>query len=71
MALFSGMVFVIKAGILTGTFYIQAGALFLTSIGMALWPNYAHFLFGAVSAACFFVSYSLTPAPFKSMYMAA
>ena len=54
LALTCGMVFLIKAGILSGSFYIQAGALFATAIAMAYWPNYAHVLFGIVSAACFF-----------------
>ncbi len=55
LALFSGMVFMTKAGILSGTFYVQAACLFLTSIAMALLPQCAHFLFGVVSAACFFI----------------
>jgi serine/threonine-protein kinase len=54
LALTSGMVFLIKAGILSGSFYIQAGALFATAIAMARWPDYAHVMFGVVSAACFF-----------------
>ena len=54
LALTSGMVFLIKAGILSGSFYIQAGALFATAIAMACWPDYAHVWFGIVSAACFF-----------------
>jgi serine/threonine-protein kinase len=54
LGLSSGMVFLAKAGILSGTFYLQACALFATSWAMARWPNYAHLLFGVVSAACFF-----------------
>ncbi|MDG2384288.1 MAG: serine/threonine-protein kinase [Pirellulaceae bacterium] len=54
IALSSGMVFLIKAGILSGAFYIQAIALFATSLAMARWPNYADFIFGTVAAACFF-----------------
>ncbi len=52
----AGMVFLIKAGILSGSFYIQAVALFATSIVMALYPSIALTLFGIVSAACFFFS---------------
>ncbi len=55
LALVSGMVFLIKAGILSGTFYLQAAALFLTAIAMAHWADYSHVIFGVVSAACFFL----------------
>jgi eukaryotic-like serine/threonine-protein kinase len=57
VALMSGMVFLVKAGILTGTFYLQAAVLFATAFIMALPPlrPYAHFIFGVVSALCFFV----------------
>lgn len=57
VALMSGMVFLMKAGILTGTFYIQAAVLFATAFLMALPPfrPYGHFIFGVVAALCFFV----------------
>ena len=55
LGLISGMVFLFKAGILTGKFYLQAAALFLTSIIMAAFPKYALTLFGCVSALCFFI----------------
>jgi serine/threonine-protein kinase len=55
IALFGGSVFFIKAGILSGKFYFQAGALYLTSCVMALLPNYGVTIFGAVTAVCFFV----------------
>jgi serine/threonine-protein kinase len=48
------MVFMVKAGILSGAFYLQAAVLFLTAGVMALLPDYAHLIFGVVSAACFF-----------------
>jgi serine/threonine protein kinase len=54
LGLSSGMVFLIKAGMLSGTFYIQAVALFVTTLAMATWPRYAHAIFGFVSAGCFF-----------------
>jgi serine/threonine-protein kinase len=54
IGLIAGMVFVVKAGILSGAFYVQAAALFLTAWLMAVFPNYAHLIFGSVSAACFF-----------------
>ncbi|PHS06462.1 MAG: protein kinase [Blastopirellula sp.] len=55
LAVMSGMIFLIKGGILTGWFYIQAAALFLTAIPMALYPEYAHLIFGAVASLSFFV----------------
>jgi serine/threonine-protein kinase len=54
LGLVSGMVFMVKAGILSGQFYIQALALFITAGLMAWQDNYAHLIFGVVSAACFF-----------------
>jgi eukaryotic-like serine/threonine-protein kinase len=54
LGLVTGMVFLAKAGILSGEFYIWAVLLFLTAIPMALFPDYAHFIFGIVSACCFF-----------------
>lgn len=55
LALLSGMVFLGKAGILSGALYIPSAALFLTSALMALWPSVGITIFGVVSAACFFV----------------
>jgi serine/threonine-protein kinase len=55
LGLLSGMVFVVKAGMLNGVFYVQAAALFLTALAMAQWPAVAHTIFGVVSALCFFV----------------
>jgi tRNA A-37 threonylcarbamoyl transferase component Bud32 len=54
LGLVTGMVFLAKAGILSGEFYIWAVLLFLTAIPMAIYPNYSHFIFGIVSACCFF-----------------
>jgi len=54
LGLVTGMVFLAKAGILSGEFYIWAAMLFLTAVPMALFPRYAHFIFGIVSACCFF-----------------
>ena len=55
LALFAGLVFFAKAGILSGTFYVQAAVLFATSLLMCLVPDYQHVIFGLVSGACFFV----------------
>jgi predicted Ser/Thr protein kinase len=54
LGVINGMVFLAKAGILSGAFYVQAVALFLTAGLMAIFPDYAHFIFGVASAACFF-----------------
>lgn len=54
LGVISGMVFFVKAGILSGTFYIQAMVLFATSVPMAWYPDWGHTLFGVVSAGCFF-----------------
>jgi serine/threonine-protein kinase len=60
LPLIGATVFVIKAGILSGAFYIQAAALFGMSLIMA-WirreglPDYGLTLYGLVSAASFFV----------------
>ena len=55
LGLSSCAVFLIKGGMLTGWFYIQAVALFLTTFAMARWPDVAHIIFGTVSALCFFI----------------
>ncbi len=55
LAVLAGMVFLIKAGILSGIFYIPAVAMFLTAGLMAIWPRFAVTMFGVVSAAGFFV----------------
>ncbi|MEM8678111.1 MAG: serine/threonine-protein kinase [Planctomycetota bacterium] len=55
LGLSSGMVFLIKAGMLTGTFYVQAAALFLCSLAIARFPDVGHLIFGTVSALCFFI----------------
>jgi len=55
LALIAGMVFFVKAGILSGAFYIQAAVLFATAPLMCLLPAYQHVIFGLVSGACFFI----------------
>jgi len=51
----SASVFIVKAGMFSGAFYIQAMALLLTSFAMAAMPRHAHLIFGFVAAACFFI----------------
>jgi len=64
LALLAGTTFLVKAGILTGRFYVQAAILFGTSVVMAAWeawsdrtgaPNLSITLFGVVSGLCFLV----------------
>jgi len=55
LGLIAGMVFFVKAGILSGTFYLQAAALFATAFVMARFPMVSHLIFGTVTALCFFI----------------
>ncbi len=55
LAVIAGLTFVVKAGMLSGSFYVSAAALFLTAIPMAMYPEYGPLMFGFVSAVCFFV----------------
>jgi serine/threonine-protein kinase len=55
LGVISSMVFLIKAGILSGVFYLQAGVLLATAAAMAYWPRAAHAIFGLAAAACFFL----------------
>lgn len=55
LGLSSCAVFLIKAGMLSGWFYLQAVALFLTTFAIAQWPDVGHIIFGTVSALCFFI----------------
>jgi serine/threonine-protein kinase len=55
LGLIAGVLFFVKAGILSGSFYLQACALFATAFLMAAVPTYAHFILGVVAAACFFI----------------
>jgi hypothetical protein len=56
LAVTNGMLFLVKAGILSGIFYVYAFATFLAVIPMALFPEVAVSIFGLVSAACFFAT---------------
>ncbi len=55
LGVITGMVFAIKAGILSGAFYIQSICLFASSILMAVYPSYAHAIFALVSGLSFFI----------------
>jgi serine/threonine-protein kinase len=59
LPLFAASVFVVKAGILSGAFYVQSVLLFATALAMAAfrlwgWPDFGLLLYGVVSAGCFF-----------------
>lgn len=55
LALIGAMTFLIKAGILSGSFYIHAIAFLICAIAMACYPGVAMILFGVTAAACFFL----------------
>ena len=56
LAIVAGMVFLVKAGTLSGWFYVAAAASFVIAIPMALvGPRWGVILFGAVAALGFFV----------------
>jgi serine/threonine-protein kinase len=54
LAVMGGMIFLVKASILSGAFYISALACFVTALVMARFPDYGITLFGVVSASSFF-----------------
>jgi len=55
IAISAAMVFIFKAGILSGEFYLMAALNFATAVAMPLVPEWSILLFGIVSAVCFFV----------------
>lgn len=55
LGVISASVFIVKAGMFSGAFYLQALALLCTAVAMALAPHHAHLIFGAVAATCFFI----------------
>lgn len=55
LGVITAMVFIIKAGMLSGEFYLQAIALLAASVAMAAIPEHGHLIYGVVSAACFFI----------------
>ncbi|MCA1685136.1 MAG: serine/threonine protein kinase, partial [Planctomycetia bacterium] len=56
LAITNGSYLVIKGGILSGSFYVQAAAVFLTIFPMVWFPRFGPIIFGVVSALCFFVT---------------
>jgi eukaryotic-like serine/threonine-protein kinase len=56
IAVTNGMLFMIKAGILSGDYYPQAAVTFLAVFPMVWFPRFAPMIFGLVASACFFVT---------------
>ena len=55
-AVTNGALFMIKAGVLSGDYYVQAALTFLAIFPMVMFPRFAPLIFGIVAAACFFVT---------------
>jgi serine/threonine-protein kinase len=56
LAVLAGFVFTVKAGTLSGGFYVAAAASFLVAVPMALiGPPWSPMLFGIVTALSFFI----------------
>jgi serine/threonine-protein kinase len=55
LALLAGAVFIVKAGILSGEFYVHAAAMFVTCVPMAIYPSWGLAIFGVVSALTFLI----------------
>ncbi len=56
IAVTNGMLFMIKGGILSGDYYLQAALTFSAIVPMAAFPRFAPIIFGVVGAACFFAA---------------
>jgi eukaryotic-like serine/threonine-protein kinase len=46
----------IKGGILSGDYYLQAALTFSAIVPMAAYPRFAPIIFGVVGAVCFFAA---------------
>jgi serine/threonine-protein kinase len=55
LAAIAGITFTVKAGMLSGEFYLAAAAQFLSVIPICLYPDFGVLIFGVVTAVCFFV----------------
>ena len=56
IAVTNGMLFLVKGGILSGIFYLQAALVFLAILPMVWFPKYAPLIFGLLAASCFFAT---------------
>ena len=55
LGVISAMIFIIKAGMLSGEFYFQAASLLVAAVAMAVFPIQAHLIFGVVASLCFLI----------------
>ncbi len=55
LAVIAGITFTVKAGMLSGEFYLAAAAEYLSAVPICLYPDYGPMLFGVVTALCFFI----------------
>src|SRR5262249_26750845 len=55
LAIVAGMVFLCKAGILSGLFYLAVGALFMAACLMLLFPEVAMLIYGVTLALSYFI----------------
>src|SRR5262249_20715718 len=55
LAVLAAMVFLCKAGILSGMFYLAVAALFATSILMIFYPSWGMLMYGIAVAGSYFV----------------
>jgi serine/threonine-protein kinase len=55
LAVIAGVVFTVKAGMLSGEFYVAAAAMFLSVVPIALFPAWGPMIFGVASGLGFFV----------------
>jgi len=55
LAVLAGMVFLFKAGLLTGRFYFAVGGNFLAAAAMLLWPEWKMVTYGLALGLCYFV----------------
>ncbi len=56
LAVVAGSVFLVKASMLAGAFYVAAAILYATAPVMALYPRWALLIFGVVCSGCFFAA---------------
>ena len=56
LAITNGMLFMIKGGVLSGSYYIQAAAVFATIVPLVWFPRAGPMIFGVTAAACFFIT---------------
>ncbi|WP_165225015.1 serine/threonine-protein kinase [Aquisphaera insulae] len=56
VAVTNSMLFMVKAGILSGVYYLQAAALILSIFPIVWFPRFGPMIFGVVAAACFWIT---------------